>query len=87
MKIVKIGAMWCFGCLITNKAIKQLKTEYTNIEFIELDIDMDEEEAKKYNYKTVLPEIIFIKDNNEVKRIAGEFNYEQLKKEMESIYE
>ena len=84
MKIVKIGAMWCSGCLITNKHLKKIKEEYPSIEFIELDVDMDEEISKKYNYGKVLPEIIFYKDDVEIERLIGESVYDDIKNVIES---
>lgn len=72
MKIIKIGAIWCSGCLVMAKIWENLKKNYTDIEFVELDYDMDEEEVKKYNVGEVLPVFIFYKDEEEVKRIYGE---------------
>ena len=43
MKIVKISAIWCGGCLVMNKAWENVKKIYPNIEFVTLDYDMDEE--------------------------------------------
>lgn len=84
MKIIKIGALWCSGCLITNKAINQIKKEYSNIEIKELDVDFDEEECRLYHYEDILPVLIFEKENKEIKRLVGEISYEQLKNEIES---
>jgi len=72
MKIIKIGAMWCGGCLVMAKAWENLKKSYSNVVFVELDYDMDEEKVKKYNIGDVLPVFIFYKNDNEVKRINGE---------------
>lgn len=72
MKIVKIGAIWCGGCLVMNKIWENLKKNYPNIEFISYDYDMNEEEVKKYNVGDILPVFIFYKDGIEVNRINGE---------------
>ena len=77
MKIIKIGAMWCPACLITNRALEKIKKDY-NVEIISLDYDFDEEEVKKYNVGTTLPELIFIKDEKEVDRLIGEKNYKEI---------
>ena len=42
MKIIKISALWCPACLITNKAIDKIKEEQ-NIEVENLDYDFDED--------------------------------------------
>ncbi|HPF83732.1 MAG TPA: thioredoxin family protein [Bacilli bacterium] len=86
MKIIKIGAMWCPGCIIMNKVWKQIKEKY-NIEIISYDIDMDSEEADKYNVGSTLPVIIFYKNDNEYKRLIGEKKLEDIENvinEMES---
>lgn len=72
MKIVKISAIWCGGCLVMAKTWENLKKNYTNIDFVELDYDMDEEEVKKYNIGDILPVFIFYKDDIEIRRINGE---------------
>lgn len=78
LKVIKINAVWCSACLYMNKVWNNILKE-KNIETINLDYDMDSEEIKKYNPGIILPVFIFIKDNNEVKRVAGE------KKEIEML--
>ena len=72
MKIVKISAIWCGGCLVMNKVWENIKKNYPEIEFVTLDYDMDEEEVQKYNVGDILPVLIFYKDDIEVRRIDGE---------------
>ena len=78
MRIVKISAIWCGGCLVMNKAWENIKKGYPNIEFVTLDYDMDEEEVKKYNVGDILPVLIFYKDGIEVRRIDGEIKEQNL---------
>ena len=83
MKIVKVGAMWCPACIITNKYWKDLKKKYSFIEFLDYDLDMDEEEVKPLKIGNKLPEIIIYDDNNvEIKRIIGEKTQEEMEKEL-----
>jgi thiol-disulfide isomerase/thioredoxin len=83
MKIVKVGAMWCPACIITNKYWKDLKNKYSSIEFLDYDLDMDEEEVKPLKIGNKLPEIIIYDDNNvEIKRIIGEKTQEEMEKEL-----
>lgn len=87
MKIIKIGALWCPACLITNNALDKINKNY-DIEIVSLDYDFDEEEVSKYNVGETLPELIFIKDDKEVKRLIGEKNYkdiEEVLKEYEEV--
>ena len=84
MKVVKINAVWCSGCLVMNKIWKNI-LKFKDIETINLDYDMDEDEVKKYNVGDVLPVFIFYKDDEEVLRVVGEKSEEQLLKIIEEI--
>ena len=80
MKIVKIGAIWCPGCLVMKKVWKNILDTYDNLDIRELDYDMDSQEVNKYNPGKVLPVVIFL-DNNEVEleRLVGEQKEDTLK--------
>lgn len=84
MKVVKINAVWCSGCLVMNKIWKKILNKY-DIETINLDIDIDEDEVKKYNVGDVLPVLIFYKDDKEIIRIIGEKSEEEIIKIIEEI--
>lgn len=84
MKVVKINAIWCSGCLIMNKIWKKVLEE-KDIETINLDYDMDEDEVKEYNVGDRLPVFIFYKDDKEVKRLVGEHSYEEMISVIEEV--
>ena len=84
MKVVKINAIWCSGCLVMNNVWNKVLDKY-NIETIELDYDMDEEEVLKYNPGDILPVFIFFKDGEEVERVVGEISYNKMEKIIEGI--
>lgn len=86
MKIIKIGALWCPACLITNNALDKIHEKY-NIEIQSLDYDFDENEVKKYNVGETLPELIFIKDNREVKRLIGEKSFKEIEEVLKDYEE
>ena len=78
MQIIKIGALWCSGCLVMKKVWNNINKLY-DLDIIDLDYDMDNEEVKKYNVGNVLPVIIFIdKDGNELERLIGEQKEDKL---------
>ena len=86
MKIIKISAIWCPACIITNKYFKDVKKNFPNIEFIEYDLDFNEDEVKLYNVGNILPVIIFLdNENNEIKRIIGEKKQEEIEKEIRDV--
>ena len=72
MKIIKIGAIWCPGCLVMKKIWKNILNDY-DLDITELDYDRNSEEVKQYNPGKVLPVVIFLDDNNqELERLIGE---------------
>jgi len=84
MKVVKINAIWCSGCLVMNKVWNNILKNY-NIETVTLDYDMDEEEVKKYDVGNVLPVFIFYRGNTEVKRVIGEVSYDEMSSIVEEL--
>ena len=72
MKIVKIGALWCPGCLVMKKVWKNI-TENYDLNIVDLDYDMDSDEVNKYNVGKILPVVIFLdNEGNELERLIGE---------------
>ena len=72
MQIIKIGAVWCPGCLVMNKIWNNILKD-NDLDIIELDYDMDKDEISKYNVGQVLPVIIFLDNNGvELDRLIGE---------------
>lgn len=72
MQIIKIGAVWCPGCLVMNKIWNNILKD-NDLDIIELDYDLDSDLVSKYNIGQVLPVIIFInKDGVELERLIGE---------------
>jgi len=78
LKIIKIGALWCSACLVTNNALEKYMKENNDIELETLDYDFDEEEVKKYEPGNVLPVLIFEEDGKEILRLNGEKSYEDI---------
>lgn len=85
MKIVRINAMWCSGCLVMKKVWKEVLSLYPDIEVISLDYDMDEDEVKKYNPGKILPVAIFYKNNEEISRLNGEHTSKEIIEHIEGV--
>ena len=81
MKVIKIGAEWCSGCIVmkprwveVEKAQPWLKTEYH-------DFDKDKKEISKYKAENEdrLPVFIFLdKKGEEFLRLHGEITVKRL---------
>lgn len=78
MKFVKINAVWCPACIITNKVWKKLMEEDKSLIVEELDYDFDEEEVEKYNVGDILPVVIALDNNQELGRLIGEKTREEI---------
>ena len=85
MKIIKINAMWCPGCLISKSIWNEIENEFPNHDYVSLDYDLDEDEVSIYNVGEILPVVIFIKDGKEIKRIIGEKNKKEIMNEVGEI--
>ena len=77
MKLIKIGAIWCSGCLVMNKVWNKLINE-NNFSYETYDIDMDEDEVEKYNVGEKLPVFIVMENDKEIKRFIGEYSYSDM---------
>ena len=78
MQIIRIGAVWCPGCLVMNKIWNNI-LKNNDLDIVELDYDMDSDEVSKYNVGQVLPVIIFLdKDGVELERLVGECKEDKL---------
>lgn len=77
MRVVKINAIWCSGCLVMNKIWKNITNKY-EIETLNLDYDMDEEEVNKYNVGDILPVFIFFDQDKEITRVIGEVSEKEM---------
>ena len=84
MKISRINAVWCSGCLVMKKVWKEIMALYPNLEIINYDYDIDIEEVQKYQVGQVLPVAIFLKNGQE-KRLIGEQTKEEIIKTIESM--
>lgn len=82
MKVIRVGAVWCSGCLVMRprwqeieKELPWLKTEY-------YDFDQDREKVAEYEIKSEkLPTFIFLnKDGQEFLRLHGEPSKRELVK-------
>ena len=85
MKIIKINAMWCPGCLISKSIWSDIENMYPNHTYINLDYDMDEEKVEKYNAGEILPVVIIEDNNEEVKRLIGEKTKKEILEELSGI--
>ncbi len=86
MKILKFNAIWCSGCLVMKKTMKEIEELYPNIEIESYDYDMDTEQVQKWNIGEIIPVLVFVDENyNEISRLIGEKTKKEIIKEIERI--
>jgi len=78
MKMIRVNATWCPACIVMKKVWKQVEEVYPDMEYIDLDYDMDEEEVIPLNVGTLLPVTILYKEEKEFARLNGEKSKEQI---------
>lgn len=85
MKIIKIGAVWCNGCLVMRPRWAEIEKENPNLKTEYFDFDEDKEKIEKFNIESgKLPVFIFLgKKGNEVLRLSGEIEKKDLLKAIE----
>ena len=81
MKLIRISSMWCTSCIVTYPIWNELKQEYPNIEFEELDYDMDDISNEQVG--DILPVIILKNNDLELTRIIGEKSKTEIIKVLE----
>ena len=79
MKVLKIGAIWCPGCIIMKPRWEKIEKENPWVKTEYYDFDENKEIMEKYNVDDVLPVFIFLdKDNKEFLRLKGEVSENKL---------
>jgi thiol-disulfide isomerase/thioredoxin len=80
MKVIKIGAVWCPGCLVMKPRWEEVEKENSWLKAEYLDFDNDKEKVKEYNIKDDnLPVFIFLdKGGKELLRLSGELSKKEI---------
>lgn len=82
MEVLKIGAVWCSGCLVMRPRWQEIEKEHLWLKTTYYDFDHDKEIVEKYQIESGrLPEFIFLdKEGQEFLRLHGEPSKEKLVK-------
>lgn len=81
MKVIKIGAEWCVGCIVMRSRWAEIEKENPWLKNEYLDFDKDKDKLKKYKAENErkLPVFIFLnKKNKEFLRLQGEPSKKEL---------
>jgi len=70
IEVKRFHAAWCGPCKMLAPVMEGIKPRFSNVNFVEIDVDTQFEEASKYFIRSV-PTVIIEKDGKEVERFAG----------------
>lgn len=84
MRLIKIGAIWCSGCLIMNNVISKTLKNY-KVDYLEYDLDMDEEVVSFYEVGDVLPVFLIMDGDREITRFVGEYSYDEFVSRLKDV--
>lgn len=74
----------CHVCQKVQPLILELEKEFPQISFYHVDADIEENLMNKCKVKGV-PQLLYIKDGEEVYRLAGEYSYDEYAEGIESF--
>ncbi len=78
MRVLKFGAIWCMECLVMKPMWAEIELEIPELKAEYFDADENPEVLKKYNVKDI-PVFVFLdKDEQEILRLEGVQNKEEL---------
>ena len=84
MKIIKVNAIWCSGCLAMKKVWQKIENEYPNIEIETYDYDIDEDIVSKLNIGEILP-VTILQNNGKEIRLIGEKTEKEITEKIDEI--
>ena len=68
--IIDFNAEWCGPCKMLAPVLEEISEEKTNIKFVSINVDMNEELASKFNIMSI-PCLVAMENGKEVKRSVG----------------
>lgn len=68
--VKKFSAAWCGPCRTLAPMMNEVKTQFSNVKFEDVDVDENYELASQYGIRSV-PTVIIEKNGKEVQRFAG----------------
>lgn len=78
MKVLKFGAVWCKECLVMRSMWEEIEKEVTGFESEYFDIDEEDGLLGEYDVRSVPAFIFMDKEGNEIERLKGVQNKEEL---------
>lgn len=84
IKLMKFGAEWCQPCKMLKPIIEKLEQEMPEVEFVDIDIDTEQELSTKYHIRSI-PTLILFKDGEPTDQLTGLYDYNTIKEFIEGL--
>lgn len=84
IKLMKFGAEWCQPCKMLKPIIEKLEQEMPEVEFVDIDIDTEQELSTKYHIRSI-PTLILFKDGELTDQLTGLYDYNTIKEFIEGL--
>ncbi|MCH81001.1 thioredoxin h2-like, partial [Trifolium medium] len=68
--VIDFSATWCGPCRFMEPILDAMSNEYTDVEFIKIDVDELSDVAKELNVQA-MPTFVLLKKGKEVDRVVG----------------
>lgn len=83
--LVDFSATWCPPCKMLHPVVERISLEFSDqLDVFGVDTDKNPGLSQQYNISGV-PTMIFFRDGQEIKKIVGFRDYDNLKQEVQSI--
>lgn len=84
LAVVDFHANWCGPCKTLGPVIDKLSEEREDVVVGKLNVDSNSDLAQKYRVRSI-PTVIFMKDGEEVSRMAGANSIDAYNKQIDSL--
>ncbi|MCH81240.1 thioredoxin h2 [Trifolium medium] len=68
--VIDFSATWCGPCRFIEPLIHAMADEFTDVEFIKIDVDELSDVAKEFNVEA-MPTFVFLKKGKEIDKVVG----------------
>ena len=85
IEVIKFGAEWCNPCKQLAPIIDNIKSDYPNITFTNVDVDNDTDELSgKYTVRSI-PAVFIEKDGKVVDKFVGLKSEQEIRKMLDNL--
>ncbi len=77
LTVVDFSATWCMPCRMLKPILERVSEEFEDVDFFEIDIDENEEIAKRYRIFSV-PTLVCFKSGKKIDSLVGLNSYDDI---------